>query len=297
MKKSLKVALAAVCFIAAGAFFMGCSSSADGGFTPKYAVGDIVLNDGTKLAYSVAKDYADDSQELKDLKKNAVAVIFRADTESAPALGVGIKHETNGLAWCIKDAAGYETKFTDTVSRPDKGTEIGSFTFKNCPNTDGSKNLAKIVRALMKADKNDTNLLADKNLNVTLLEKAYGMLPNKYYQDFKTNYPAFEFAYYYGKNEGHNTIGSDFENDWYLPSISELNDIYQANKTGNGVIDEALEKTGGNKFVDYYWSSSQSSFGSMNCYALGFYFFNGSPIDWYKDDNENFYTCAVRAFN
>ena len=64
-----------------------------------------------------------------------------------------------------------------------------------------------------------------------------------------------------------------------------------------GIVLSKLIKTGGKKFVDYYWSSSQSSLGSKNCYALGFYFVDGDIIDWYKDDNENFYTCAVRVFN
>ena len=135
MKKSLKVALAAVCLIAACAFFMGCSSPSGGGYTPKYAVGDIVLNDGTKVAYSVAKDYADGSQELTDLQAKAIAVIFRADTENKPSLGVGIKQKSDGLEWCIKDAAGYDFKFTDTFCEPDEGTEAPNLTFKNSPNT------------------------------------------------------------------------------------------------------------------------------------------------------------------
>lgn len=296
MKKSLKVALAAVCLIAACAFFMGCSSPSGGGYTPKYAVGDIVLNDGTKVAYSVAKDYADGSQELTDLQAKAIAVIFRADTENKASLGVGIKQKSDGLEWCIKDAAGFLTNFTETVCAPDDpGAEVGSYTFKNSPNTDGSKNLGKIVRALMKTDKNDTNLLADKNLKVTLLEKVYGMLENPYYQEFKTKYPAFEFAYYYGKNDFHNiTLGSDFENGWYLPSLSELNDIFQANKKDN-VIKNALGVAGGNQFnSSKYWSSSQYAI-EDNCA----YYFDFVDGDWdctYKYSNSCL-VCAVRAFN
>ncbi|WP_407399497.1 DUF1566 domain-containing protein, partial [Treponema sp.] len=114
------------------------------------------------------------------------------------------------------------------------------------------------------------------------------------YSTLKTNYPAFEFAYYYGKN-GHNiTSGSTFENGWYLPSESELNDIYQANKTDN-VIEKALGVTGGNKFNgSNYWSSSQ--YASFDSYAYALNFYDGG---WYFDYKYGTYdyVCAVRAFN
>lgn len=293
VKKSLKAALAAVCLIAAGAFFMGCSSPSGGGsYTPKYAVGDIVLNDGTKVAYSVAKDYTGD--ELTTFQGKAVAVIFRADTESAPALGVGIKHHRSGLKWCIKDAAGYGTKFTETVCEPDEGTSAGSLTFKNSPNTDGSKNLAKMIAELTKTnpDNNDTGVTcnADGTINFSASPKQTTL---------KTNYPAFEFAYYYGKN-GHNiTSGSTFENGWYLPSESELNDIYQANKTDN-VIENALGVTGGDKFEYlFYWSSSQDVFSNGTAYDFSF---SSGACDNYNKDygfkySKNYSVCAIRAFN
>lgn len=296
VKKSLKAALATVCLIAAGAFFMGCSSSAGdtgdagSGYTPKYAVGDIVLNDGTKVAYSVAKDYADGSQELKDLKKNAIAVIFKADTESAPALGVGIKHSSSGLKWC-KDSNvnGYNVNFTDTVVTREKNA--GSLTYTG--KTDGSDNFMIMARTLDNQGKNDTGLKSSNNYALPAKDESTG----SDYSTLKTNYPAFEFAYYYGKNEGHNiTSGSTFENGWYLPSESELNDIYQANKTENvNVIENALGVTGGDKFDDsWYWSSSQSA---SNNYSAYYFYFGDGDWDYNDKDGNNDFVCAVRAFN
>ena len=287
MKKTLFTVLAASVLALA---LTGCSSATGGSgssFTPKYVVGDIVLNDGTKVAYSVAKDYADDSQELTDLQAKAIAVIFRAATESKPALGVGIKHNRSGLAWC-KDSNvnGYNVNFTDTVVTPEG--EAGSLTFTG--KTDGSDNFMIMARTLDNQDKNDTGLKSSNNYALPAKDES----TSSDYSTLKTNYPAFEFAYYYGKNEGHNiTSGSDFENGWYLPSESELNDIYQANKTDN-VIENALGLTGGNKFEgSKYWSSSQYDF--LVDYA---YFLNFSNGDWYYHYKYNDdYVCAVRAFN
>lgn len=288
MKKTLFTVLAASVLALA---LTGCSSATGGGgssSTPKYAVGDIVLNDGTKVAYSVAKEYSGD--DLTNLQSKAVAVIFRADTESKPALGVGIKHKKSGLEWCKdSDVNGYNVKFTDTVVTPEG--EAGSLTFTG--KTDGSDNFMIMARTLENTQgiTNDTGLYIDGD-NYVIPEKDYGKgIP---YTVLKGNYSAFEFAYYYGKNEGHNiTSGSTFENGWYLPSESELNDIYQANKTDN-VIENALGVTGGNKFDgSYYWSSSQ--YASSDGYACVLNFLNGGWNYFYKLNGS--YVCAVRAFN
>jgi hypothetical protein len=66
--------------------------------------------------------------------------------------------------------------------------------------------------------------------------------------------------------------------DWYLPSIEELNKLYQ-NKTAIGGFAAA-----------YYWSSSESS----SYGALGLVFDFGTPFDGYK--GATFFVRAVRAF-
>lgn len=268
--------------------FAGCSVVTSGTDTPKYAIGDIVLNDGTKVSYDVAKDYTNGSQELTDLQAKAVAVIFKADTKSTPALGVGIKHEKNSLEWCKdNNVKGYNTYFTETVCAPDEGTNAGSRTFKNSPYTDGSKNLSKMIAKLTKESTNDTGVTCNADGTINFASSIQETL--------KTNYPAFEFAYYYGKNEGHNIVpGSIYETGWYLPSTSELNDIYQVNKP-DSVFYNALEVIGGNSFnASSYWSSSQCS---TITYAYAFDFQSGNTYAYYNTKNAKHYVCAIRAFN
>ncbi|MCQ2601021.1 MAG: hypothetical protein MJ184_06640, partial [Treponema sp.] len=68
--------------------FVGCadpSSAGGSSYSAKYTVGDIILNDGSKVNYETAKNYT--GSDLEGLKDKAIAVIFRADTASKKALG------------------------------------------------------------------------------------------------------------------------------------------------------------------------------------------------------------------
>ena len=67
----------------------------------KCVVGDFVLKNGTVLS----KDETPESGTV-------VAVIVRAAADGKPALGVGIVHNTSGLAWCTDSAAGFSTNIT-----------------------------------------------------------------------------------------------------------------------------------------------------------------------------------------
>jgi hypothetical protein len=74
--------------------------------------------------------------------------------------------------------------------------------------------------------------------------------------------------------------------DWYLPSIEELNKMYQNIGQGNAL---GLGNVGG--FAsNYYWSSTE---GDTNL-AWSQYFFNGAQLFYSK--SFNFYVRAVRAF-
>lgn len=299
MKKTLFTVLAASVLALA---LTGCSSATGGGNTPPVsyigtktpgttlAVGDIVFNDGSATSYSEIA--ARTTAECTDAEKAAaIAVIFRVGdgAEGNKTLGVGIKLNKRFLAWC-KDSNvnGYNVNFADTVVTPEG--EAGSLTFTG--KTDGSDNFMIMARTLDNQGKNDTGLKSSNNYTLPAKDESTG----SDYSTLKTNYPAFEFAYYYGKN-GHNiTSGSTFENGWYLPSESELNDIYQANKTDN-IVENALGvTTGGDNFEGFFYLSS-SQFASYNCVAAyNFSLILGvcctSPKDF-----ENFYVCAVRAFN
>ncbi|MDD7698264.1 MAG: hypothetical protein PUJ61_02755 [Spirochaetia bacterium] len=242
--------------------FVGCTNPAGGSsYSAKYAVGDIILNDGSKVNYETAKNYT--GSDLDGLKSKAIAVIFRADTASKKALGVGLKHNGSGLAWCTSDAKAYNTNIK-TIQCP-ASVAAGNFTFTG--DTDGSDNLEQIASFLTTAD------LADDTTGT----------------DADKRYPAFYFAKNY-KNTATN-LGAVYGNGWYLPTVAELFDIWKVKAT----VDAASSLCGGSQFGDScYWSSSQ--YASYDISAYGLYFDGGDWSHFYKD-NITLYVCAVRAFN
>ena len=211
--------------------FVGCANPAGGNnaggstggssYSAKYAVGDIILKDGSKVNYETAKNYT--GSDLDGLKSKAIAVIFRADTASKKALGVGLKHNRSGLAWCTKDAKAYN-KNIETIQCPATGI-AGNLTFTG--DTDGSDNLEQIASFLTTAGLENDTTDASK-------------------------YPAFYFAKNY-KTTATN-LGAAYENGWYLPTVAELFDIWKVKAT----VDAASSLCGGSQFgTSLYWSSSQ----------------------------------------
>ena len=262
MKKSnLVKAFAVMAIMAAGAFFVGCadpSSAGGSSYSAKYAVGDIILNDGSKVNYETAKTFT--GSDLNELKGKAIAVIFRADTASKKALGVGLKHNRSGLAWCTDDAKAYDENI-ETIQCPATG-DAGNLTFT--VDTDGSDNLEQIASFLTEAGLADDTTDASK-------------------------YPAFYFAKNY-KNTAIN-LGAAYENGWYLPTVAELFDIWKVKAT----VDAASSLCGGSQFeTSYYWSSSQ--YASLDDCASTLYFDFGDWSSNFKYNSYN-YVCAVRAFN
>ena len=261
MKKlNLVKAFAVMALMTAGAFFAGCANPAGAGgnsYSAKYAVGDIILNDGSKVNYETAKNYT--GSDLDGLKSKAIAVIFRADTASKKALGVGLKHNRSGLAWCTSDANAYN-KNIETIQCPASGN-TGNLTFTD--DTDGSDNLEQIASFLTTAGLENDTTDASK-------------------------YPAFYFAKNY-KTTATN-LGAAYENGWYLPTVAELFDIWKVKAT----VDAASSLCGGSQFgTSWYWSSSQSASYDPVAYELSFV--NGGWRYYSKDYYG--YVCAVRAFN
>ena len=274
MKKSnLVKAFAVMAIMTAGAFFAGCANPSDGSgssaggtsggstggssYSAKYAVGDIILNDGSKVNYETAKTFT--GSNLDELKSKAIAVIFRADTASKKALGVGLKHDRNGLAWCIIDANAFN-KNIETIQCPASG-DAGNLTFT--VDTDGSDNLEQIASFLTTAELENDTTDASK-------------------------YPAFYFAKNY-KTTATN-LGAAYENGWYLPTVAELFDIWKVKAT----VDAASSLCGGSQFdASYYWSSSQYASNDKGAYKVSFSY--GTCSDQPKV--YCIYVCAVRAFN
>lgn len=268
MKKSnLVKAFAVMAIMAACAFFVGCadpSSAGGSSYSVKYAVGDIILNDGSKVNYETAKNYT--GSDLDGLKSKAIAVIFKVD--GGKALGVGLKHNRSGLAWCTSDAKAYD-KNIETIKCPASG-DAGNLSFTD--DTDGSDNLEQIA-----------SFLTEKGLT----DDTTGT-------DADKRYPAFYFAKNY-KTTATN-LTSAYENGWYLPTVAELFDIWKVKAT----VDGASGLCGGSQFGDsYYWSSSQHASSDKTAYLLSFYDGDwGNYLkDYYDEGYGEGYVCAVRAFN
>ena len=261
MKKlNLVKAFAVMAIMTAGAFFAGCANPAGAGgssYSAKYAVGDIILNDGSKVNYETAKNYT--GSDLDGLKSKAIAVIFRADTASKKALGVGLKHSMSGLAWCTNDANAYN-KNIETIQCPARG-DHGNLTFTD--DTDGSDNLEQIASFLTTAGLENDTTDASK-------------------------YPAFYFAKNY-KTTATN-LGAAYENGWYLPTVAELFDIWKVKAT----VDAASNLCGGSQFGDRsYWSSSQCASDDGLAYELSFLWGCGVNSPYGSTSK----VCAVRVFN
>mgnify|MGYP003289309714 CR=1 FL=1 len=211
---------------------------------------------GTKNAINALLNHLD------ELKAKAIAVIFRADTASKKALGVGLKHDRNGLAWCTTSANAYNKNIT-TIQCPATGS-YGNLTFTD--DTDGSDNLEQIA-----------SFLTEKGLT----DDTTGT-------DADKRYPAFYFAKNY-KNTATN-LTSAYENGWYLPTVAELFDIWKVKAT----VDAASSLCGGSQFgTSFYWSSSQ--YASTDTIASKLNFNGGDWINYAKFATG--YVCAVRAFN
>ena len=271
---------------AALAFAMAsCSNSAGNGDTPTVkpptvtyigakapseakAVGDIVFSDGS------ATPYRADLQLTDAQKAKAIALIFYKgtglnsgdDTTTSRTLGVGLKHSSSGLAWCIGSANAYSMNIT-TIQCTPKG-KPGALTFTG--DKDGSDNLSQIGTFLA------SNSSADDTATAA-------------------NYPAFYFAKNY-KNTATNIAGTDYEDGWYLPSNAELFQIYacRADAENGFDIDAASALCGGSSFgSSTYWQSSQ--FYSGPNYVNILKFNNGDWFVYGKHDECS--VCAVRAFD
>ena len=120
--------------------FTGCANVSESKPTPpfvaKYAVGDIIQKDGSKIAYHIGLNLTPEQ------KASAVAIIYVADTESTPALGVGIGGYNN-VKWCTADAKAYNRIITPIIG------------YRGTDDTDGSDNLSQIAAFL--GSENDTS--------------------------------------------------------------------------------------------------------------------------------------------
>ncbi len=263
--------------------------------TEQKQVSDIVFNDGSALHY---QDYP--RTTLTDEQRaTAIAAIFYAGPTiikdvymdlGTRVLGVGIKQNREGLAWCASDAAAYGKAIDSISCKPINGHNYTDLflsisvqghsyvcEFESPSDSNGSDNLAQIASAL--GTSNDTN--------------------------DSSKYPAFYWAKNYKNQEGSRVKGTDFEDGWYLPTLPELQVLVYTRNT------LALSDVGGQGVSNNdsfgesapYWSSSQPR-GESSAYIWDAYidladdYFHSDYIKTEKavDKASTAMVCAIREF-
>lgn len=184
------------------------------------AVGDIVFNDGSAVPYTSGLTLTD-AQKL-----NAVAVIYYKGTNCSNdgrerTLGFGLKPYTGSdKGLCTYSAKMYDKQFSSIAVTVSGG--MGNLSFSG--DKEGKDNLAAIAAGLGAEDDTSTY----------------------------SNYPAFEYALKYSTNAQNLGV---YSNDWYIPSASELWELYPyiesvkaiLGKLGSTILDDGR----------YFWTSSQ----------------------------------------
>ena len=236
-------------------------------------VGDIVFNDGSATPYTTG------SALTSQQRNSVVALIYykgtalngrRTDT-SVRTIGVGLKHNQDGLSWCLSSASAWEHNITTIQCAPDVGGSAGNYTFINATMRSGDANLQFI------------NTYCNQNDLSTDSGNA-------------TNYPAFYFGKNYKDISGSKVRGTACEDGWYLPTLAEIFYIYKCIvDIPNGFkLNDSILELGGDSFGPYdYWTSSQYTEEEYKAYI--FKFGNGEYGNAGK--HLQYYTCCIRDFS
>ena len=248
------------------------------------AVGDIIFNDGSAMAYSEFAALDDDGKAA--LKTSAIALIFYRGTECSNdngterTLGVGLIQSDN-LVWCVETANAHDVNIDTIQCQPDQ-TEY-PYIFDTSLDKNGSDNLLQIANKLEAISYDDTGLVG------TLVTVRQGL----------ENYPLISALNTYsavrlpGESTSRIPDSSPFKTGWYLPSFAELIQIRDAADIFD--MNTAIESLGGMQFGNYaYWSSSQcSDAASPNC-ALAL-LFNQKRLMKLSKETAN-HACIIREF-
>ena len=195
--------------------------------------------------YFTVKDYAKVTIGTVMYKDGKAEAVIAGYNSLGYPFGVALKEE-GSLKWAMEGSFGYENCFNSIVSEPDvvgvNSAENASFS----GDIDGEDNWDIISRQDKKCRK------SDGSLDMSFIKK---------------NYPAFNYAIEYGK-------------DWFIPSISELCQIYKNREK----LNNSLKDVGGKVFKnEFYWSSTQNDYSNWNACAVKF--LNGAIYKYYKKGN------------
>ena len=232
-----------------------------GKYGAPYVVGDIVFNDGSATPYTEIAARTTDPKITDAEKTAAIAVIFY--------VGTGLNSDdVNGTP-------------DNTTSRTlGVGLEHDTNGRAWCANNSVngySINITKIQCTPISGDKNGSDNY-EQMAAVTGINDTNDL----------NNYPAFQFGKEYGTT---NSLSAPYNKGWYLPSVAELNAIYNV----KSIVDAASHLCDGSQFdSSSYWSSSQYASSDNLAYSLNF---DDGGWDYFYKNYDTYYVCAVRAFN
>lgn len=198
-------------------------------------------------------------------KEKAIAIIYKVD--GSKSYGIGIL-SAESLQFCSQYANLDSEDLSANLCTP--AGEDGNWTFTG--DTDGSDNFAKLKEALGSND--DTRI--------------------------SSFYPAFDFAYNYKERSRSHVYGTAYEDGWYLPTISELYDIYKE----VDIVNSAIGLCDGIDIKEYwFWSSSYketneytSSLGSKKYFYRGYAFGFSSGYIGEESQGGCANVCCIRVF-
>lgn len=222
-----------------------------------YHVGDVLLNDGTIVAYD-----ADNLSFTDTQKSKAVGVMYGFNDYGVPAGWLGLYNSNGGTnsghyRWAPRGTTSYNTTFTDIICTPSNTGSGAVATATFTGDTDGSDNWAYICSI----DPDGT-------------------------ADAATNYPAFNYVNNYATTFG---LTGDYATGWYMPSVAELCYLCRQKTVLNQVLDAlgAIQL-----YVLGYWSSSQDA----DCYFGAWIVSLSDDVVNSHPKLGSWCVCCVRAF-
>lgn len=170
--------------------------------------------------------------------KYHVAVVYKNDAAAKKVYIMG-KEQKVRVAWCLETANGHNQDIASLQCEPDDPAASGAYTWTQGQDTDGSGNWQKLQAYLAQNGGNDTNTPG--------------------------NYPAWEYCNDYANVSAELSSSTVLNNDWYLPTIAELFDIWKVKES----VSVSLKALGA-RFMYRYWSSSQDATESTYAWFLDF---------------------------
>lgn len=191
-------------------------------------------------------------------EENVPIAVIAGLRNDGETFGVGVHRSDSPLQWAADGSAGYTAGFTDTVCTQDSDLIF------------------------------DGDMDGSDNWEVMLSQDESGAV------DVKKNYPAFHFVNTYADTYH---ITGVYALGWYIPSVAELDNIYENRKKVNTSLRKiyALDSNAAMNGLDtnWYWSSSQAD--SEDDYAWFIHYFNGYAGECPKNFT-NVHVLAVRVF-